>query len=284
MNYKNLQKFIKKNRDFFEIKVIGKSVLNKNIYAINKVFDPKNEWALLTGGIHAREHLSCDFLCHYIEKLKSIPFLEYNISFVPLINPDGADFAVNGIDKYDDKIKERLITINGREDFTMYKANANGVDLNNNWDADFSKNFSRKKSPSSQGFYGYYPMSEPEVRALEEWTYILSPFITLSFHLKGEEIYYDFFQKRKRKKRDGEIAKLFAGSTGYKIRSTQNISSGGYKDWCVSNLKIPSLTIELGEDRFSHPYPKEELDNICAKHKCLFENLAKSYEIVKKYR
>lgn len=280
MDYEKFEKFIETCN--FDVQVIGKSVLGKNIYALNKEFDKKYDWVLLTAGMHAREHLTCDFLCQKLASLNTTQ--NYNISALPLVNPDGADIAINGAINMQEVIAEKLININGSEDFSMYKANANGVDLNNNWDARWEKQYTNKKGPSSQGFYGDYAMSEPETIALAKWTEKVHPFMTISFHLKGEEIYFDFFQRGLSFKRDKQIAEIFANDTGYKIKATRFKSSGGYKDWCVQKLKIPALTIELGSDMFPHPYPKEQLNNICTKQENLFENIEKCLKIYQKFK
>ncbi len=280
----SLEKFINSHTDFFDVKIIGKSVLGQNIYALNKEFDGNFNWVLVTAGMHAREHLSCDFVVFAMERLIKLKKLNYNISFVPLVNPDGVDFAINGVNKLPIKLQRILIEINGgSDDFSLFKANANGVDLNNNWDADWQNKHTKNFSPASQGFYGHSPMSEPEVQALADWVKKIKPVLTLSYHLKGEEIYFDFFQNESDYKRDLLVAQVFAESTGYKIKPTEKISSGGFKDWCVKELKIPALTIELGEDRFSHPYPISELPQICDKNKELFSCIEKSLNIIKSY-
>lgn len=284
MDYKTFKTFLEKNKKNIEISSIGKSVLDKDIFVLKKEFNIDFRWALITGGIHAREHLSTDLICLLIEKLiKENPSLNFNLAFVPMINPDGVDFCTNGIKSLDKKSQQNLIKINQSDDFSLYKANANGVDLNNNWDANFEIKHTTKNSPSSQGFYGYASMSEPEVVALANFTNRLNPFITINYHLKGEEIYFDFFQDKKSYCRDLEIAKVFSKSTGYKIISTQDKSSGGFKDWCVQKLKIPALTIELGNDKFFHPFPQSELSSIYEKNKNLYYCLEQSLKIFEKY-
>ena len=54
--------------------------------------------------------------------------------------------------------------------------------------------------------------------------------------------------------------------TGYAIKSTPD-SAGGYKDWCIQKLKIPALTIEVGDDSLSHPIKLENLDRIYQENK-----------------
>lgn len=281
MKGRELECFLSKMTGNFRIEVFGKSVLGENLYAANKIEGKDLPWVLVVGAMHAREHLSADFVCHLMKKC-SRRVLPYNICFVPLSNPDGARLCLEGAEHLDNKTRERLVALNGSEDFSFFKANANGVDLNNNWDANWEKKFTAQIAPSSQGFYGYESMSEPEVNELAALTKKISPQLVISYHLKGEEIYFDFFQDEKRFERDKKIAEIFASTSGYVVKRTQDKSSGGYKDWCVQKLGIPALTIELGRDKLSHPFPKSELRQICRKNGAFFENVERALQVCKK--
>ena len=83
--------------------------------------------------------------------------------------------------------------------------------------------------------------------ALRDFTLKIRPFVTLSFHTKGEEIYWEYGGK-------GDIrgAKIISDVTGYEIKRIFG-SAGGYKDWCIQKLKIPAYTIECGSDNLAHP-------------------------------
>ena len=104
-------------------------------------------------------------------------------------------------------------------------------------------------------------------------------FFTISYHSKGEEIYFNFFQESWRLVRDETIAKQFEKSTGYKIKNVEKTSSGGLKDYCVQKLKIPSITIEVGSDDLSHPINEEFLDLIYTKHKNVANDLKFAYNV-----
>ena len=284
MDYIGLIKFLKKISKEYVVRAIGKTYLNNNIYAVYYHVSKTKPWAIITAGIHAREHISTDIVCKEIKYFKYFAKnVGYNVAFIPLINPDGANLCKNGLKNVPKTLKKSLLNINNSTDFSLYKANIRGVDLNNNFDANWCDKHTKTSVPSSQGYYGPMALSEKESRALASFTKQLKPFITISYHMKGEEIYYDFFQTGKNKIRDKMIAEVFADSTGYKIKSTQNFSSGGYKDWCVQKLKIPALTIELGEDKFSHPYPKNQIHNIWAKNKNIFLCLEKALKIYNKF-
>ena len=60
---------------------------------------------------------------------------------------------------------------------------------------------------------------------------------------------------------DERYAMGIARYTGYKIVDAKG-SAGGYKDWCVQKLKIPAFTIEVGNDRYAHPFPYTLYPNI----------------------
>ena len=88
-------------------------------------------------------------------------------------------------------MQEKLIIMNnGSSDFSMWKANANGVDLNNNFDANWGTNM-HSLVPASHGFVGCNPMSERETKAIAKYKEKHKPFITISYHSKGEEIYFN---------------------------------------------------------------------------------------------
>ena len=97
MDNVELEFYIKKLKKFYEIKVIGESVLGRNIYAFNKQYNENFKWALVSGGIHAREHISTDLIVLFMKKLTHLEEQKFNISFVPLLNPDGADLVINGL-------------------------------------------------------------------------------------------------------------------------------------------------------------------------------------------
>ena len=104
-------------------------------------------------------------------------------------------------------------------------------------------------------------------------------FLTVSYHTKGEEIYYNFFQKKGHKKRDKLIAEQFARSTGYLIKNVEKVSSGGYKDWCVQKLGIPALTIEVGSDDLTHPIKAIHLQEIFERNKMVAKDTQFAYNV-----
>ncbi len=280
MDYLSLKNFLKQLDKNYNVKVLGKTKFNRNIYAVEKINGENLSTAVLVASIHAREWITTELLTEFIEQNIFKTITHFNISLLLMVNPDGVELAVNGLKNFKNRHKKKLVKINGFNDFSLWKANAKGVDLNNNFDADF-KLHNRDKKPASQGYAGKKKESEKETKIIVNYLKEINPFIVLSYHTKGEEIYFQYYQKTKELLRDFLIAKRFALTTGYKIKNVEKVSSGGLKDYIVSKLKIPSLTIECGNDNLKHPIT--ELGDIFLRNKNIANDLEFAYNVFREF-
>ncbi len=250
--------------------IVGNSALGQKIPYVF-VGNKGGENMIVQGAIHGREHLTALLvvcLAKHLVKNRNL-HLEGGIYFVPMTNPDGVRLCQEGVGWIADKqTKSNLIAINGGTDFCMWKANGQGVDVNVNFDANWGKGEQNVFVKAPQNYVGEHPFSTPEARALANFTQKLKPCVTLSYHLKGEEIYWEFGQKAHRRFRDEKFAKAMGSYTGYAVKTPQN-SAGGYKDWCIQKLRIPSFTLEVGKDKFAHPFPYHQLKTIFEQNKDL---------------
>lgn len=273
----SLEQFSKKYR----VRSLGKTNFNRDIFAVEKVSGSYLSTAILVAAVHAREDITTDLVIKMLEENLFDSIAEFNVSVIPMLNPDGVELSKHGIMSAKKTARKNLIKANGDlTDFSLWKANGRGVDINNNFDAKFNEHTS-SNLPASQGFAGKFPESEVETKSLVNYTKSVNPFITISYHSKGEEIYFNFFQDGKRLARDEMIAKRFSQSTNYAIKNPEASSSGGFKDYCVSKLKIPALTIEVGSDELSHPIQRDHLDEIYGKHKLVANDLKFAYNVFK---
>jgi hypothetical protein len=201
--------------------VIGYSFLGREIFAmhVGKVYGRQ---FISTYAIHGREWICARLALEHIRR-----GTKFGGWVVPLVNPDGA-FISESKDK-------------------MWKANARGVDLNCNFDADWGTGRLNTRLRGSENCTGDYPLSECESSALANFTLKIKPCVSFSFHTKGGEIYWEY---------DGEGdergASILAEATGYKCKKIYG-SAGGYKDWCIQKLHIPAYTVECGQDTLTHP-------------------------------
>lgn len=277
MNYNQMLLAVKELPKEYKVKTIGKTKFKRKIIAVERILNKSFDTAIFLSSIHARENITTDLVLEMIKRGCFDGLTNINLSFILMANPDGVELECFGLEEFSKIHHKVLCKMNGgSSDFSMWKANARGVDINNNFDARFGTNVGSRR-PSSQGFIGRKCESEKETKAIVCYTKKIMPFITISYHSKGEEIYYNFFQSGARLERDKIIAEKFAEITGYKIKNVEKVSSGGYKDWCVEKLKIPALTIEVGSDNLSHPIGRENLEEIFEKNKNVAKALSFAY-------
>lgn len=221
---------------------------------------------IVQGGIHAREHITSLLVVCQAKHLLKHPelLLDGGIYFIPMTNPDGVRLAQEGAGFIRNKeLKKNLLQINGGPDFSLWKANINGVDLNTNFDARWGQGKRNVFFRAGANYVGKTPNSEKETKNLIRFTKAVKPLATISYHCKGEIIYWRFFQKDKDTIwRHYRLARSISEQTGYALVSNDGASTGGYKDWCIEHFNIPSFTIEVGSDKFSHPFPYSEFEKI----------------------
>ena len=251
-------------------KIIGKSLFQRDIFAVK--IGEGAPVGVAQYAIHGREYITAE-----------LAFAQYqygvykgSVWLIPLVNPDGALLSQMGISSVKSgRDKRRLLELNKGEDFSLWKANGRGVDLNVNFPACYGTGAKNVKTAGAENYIGGFPCSEPESRALKNFTEKLCPDYTVSYHTKGEEIYWYFYQSAHTCHRDRALGKVLARSTGYPLASAGN-SAGGYKDWCIQRFSIPSFTVEVGKEEFAHPLQGEEaLRDIIEKNGSALYDLSK---------
>lgn len=212
--------------------VIGYSFLGRELFAFHVGSDYGKQF-ISTYAIHGREWITAKLALRHLKDRYSVGGW-----IVPLVNPDGAEISQNGN--------------------PMWKANARGVDLNCNFPAEWGSGKANTRTRGAENCIGDYPLSESESAALARFTRRVRPYVTLSFHTKGGEIYWEFDGKG-----DPKGAQTLAEATGYAPKIIHG-SAGGYKDWCIQSLDIPAYTVECGDDRLTHPIGKLKAIGECA--------------------
>ena len=205
--------------------VIGYTFYGREIYAFH-VGESTGRQFIAVYAVHGREWITARLAIKHIKK----GVKRGGGWIIPLLNPDGALIS---------ETKNAL-----------WKANGRGVDINCNFDADWGQGRLNTKLRGAENCVGDTPFSEKESAALRDFTLKIRPYVTLSFHTKGEEIYYEFCGRG-----DRRGAEILAACTGYKVKKIFG-SCGGYKDWCIQKLHIPAYTLECGPDSLHHPIKK----------------------------
>ncbi|SDF63898.1 g-D-glutamyl-meso-diaminopimelate peptidase [Fontibacillus panacisegetis] len=244
---------------------IGESVLGKPIHAW--VIGNGKELLHINAAVHANEWITAPLLLRFIEDLATeyglIQKIEDKIALwvVPMVNPDGIDLVQNGIPNgCTDLEREQLLAWNdGNPDFSRWKANIRGVDLNDQFPAFWEEERGRRgrKGPAWQDYSGPHPLSEPEAIALADLTRKCNFSRVMSLHTQGREIYWNYRDMEPQQAE--EIANQLANTGGYRAVRLSG-SDAGYKDWFIQEFRRPGFTVEAGEG--INPLPAEQFDKI----------------------
>lgn len=240
---------------FIKIESIGQSVLGKPLYEL--LLGRGNRTIHFNGSFHANEWITTPVLMQIINTyllaltnnqpirgVTPMPLYERNVlSVVPMVNPDGVDLVLHGPPP---EMREEVIAINkGNLDFSQWKANIRGVDLNNQYPANWEIEKERKepKSPAPRDYPGDAPLTEPEAVAMARLAQERQFARVLAFHTQGREFYWGY--EGLEPQESSELAQEFARVSGY--QSVQYIDShAGYKDWFIYIYRRPGFTFELG--------------------------------------
>ena len=245
---------------------IGRSVMGKPIYCIKTGCGERK--ILLVGAHHGLEYLTSalimrflrEYLQAFSEEIRLFDtdltelYQKITLFCVPMLNPDGVDLAIHGID-----IKNRFhLSLLRQTGLCLFKrrwqANARGVDINHNYDAAWQP---VKKHPCASKYAGVYPESEPETKAMTSLVRQENFDALIAFHSQGGEIYYDF--NKKEQHRAKSIAEKMAILSGYTAKSpTGSAAFGGLKDWFISDTGGLGFTVEIG--RGKNPLPLSLLE------------------------
>ena len=245
----------------------GLSTLGQEIHGFH-IGNYSGKQILIEGGIHAREYPASPVVVGLVEYLAT-QSLDGGIYVIPLMNPDGARLVLDGTDWIPcEKQREYVLNINNdSSDFSLWKANIWAVDLNVNFDALWGGGSQNVFCPAPENFVGYYPESEREVRELTGLAFRIMPDLTLSYHTKGEVIYYGFETLTPEQiERDRIIAEAISEVNGYIPIKTEN-STGGFSDWVSEYLEVPAFTVEIGPVSAPTPVPLEFVPDAIERNK-----------------
>lgn len=122
--------------------------------------------------------------------------------------------------------RSQVLEVNeGSRDFSNWKANINGVDLNNQFPAKWEVEAARKiKRPAPRDYPGTAPLTEPESTAMATLTRNSDFDRVLAFHTQGEVIYWGFLNLEPPNAE--ALAEEFARVSGYQAIQTVDSFAG----------------------------------------------------------
>ncbi len=255
-----------------EKRIIGRSREGRDLYALF-IGSRGGAVGIATYAIHAREWITACLAMQHVRR----GMVRGGVWVVPLVNPDGALLVQEGVESVRPSLRGGLLYLSGGADFSLWKANARAVDLNVNFDAGWGTGQCNLHTPAPANYIGPAPFSEPETQALRDFTLEVAPAFTVSYHTKGEVIYWRFRQGALRARRARRYAALVSRAPGHPPAEAAG-PAGGYKDWCVEKLHIPAFTVEGGREGFSHPLGRSALADLVTKNLDVLAALGMAFE------
>jgi g-D-glutamyl-meso-diaminopimelate peptidase len=248
---------------FIDVNIIGKSIDNRNIYSLS--IGSGDRIILYNGAHHGNEWITSLLLMKWLENVCKVFTMKgnlrgYNIPqilqrskiiIVPMVNPDGVDLVINGLDSINSNKKKVYKWNNNTDDFNKWKANLNGVDLNRNYNAGWYTHKKIEKElnvlgPGPSLYGGERPESEPEVSSMVKLSKLHNSRLSLSYHSQGRVIYWNY--RGLEPIESYSIGLKFCEASTYKLdEPSLHQSHGGYKDWYISRFRKPGYTIEVGK-------------------------------------
>ncbi|MBT7123358.1 MAG: hypothetical protein HN948_10165 [Clostridia bacterium] len=153
-----------------------------------------------------------------------------------------------------------------KSDFAEWKANINGVDLNRQYPCFWEEKASDIREPASELFKGYSSASEPEVIALMALCENNEFAIAVSFHTKGEIIYWADSGSMGNIPSAQRVADAVAKVSGYANVSPSKepeVYGAGFENWFRQEYSRPGLLVELTPgDGTSTPHDNALFDDI----------------------
>ncbi|HEY8805549.1 MAG TPA: M14 family metallocarboxypeptidase [Clostridium sp.] len=268
---------LKARYPFIEASSVGKSELGKELYYVKLGSGPNK--VFYNGSHHAIEWITTVLLMKFIENFAKAYALGQNIEgynvndiwgkstiyVMPMVNPDGVDLVLNGLDRSNPTYNDLIKWNNGNLDFSKtWSANIRGVDLNHNYDAMWQESKDAEKSygvygPGPTRYSGTSPESESESRAVADFTRKNDFRLVIAYHSQGELIYWNYQNLASPEAR--RIAIIFSQLSGYELGETTGITSyAGYKDWFIEKYRRPGYTIEVGLGE--NPLPISQFNKI----------------------
>lgn len=254
---------------FIRVNTIGYSVLGRPLHEIRLGRGLKK--VHLNASFHGNEWITTPVLMSLLntfllaltnnQKISGIDIQPFyystELSIVPMVDPDGVDLVLNGPPP---QLRDELISINkGSLDFSGWKANIRGIDLNNQYPANWEIEKERKepKAPAPRDYPGDAPLTEPEAVAMADLASNNIFDRVLALHTQGEEFYWGY--EGLEPPESEVLANEFERVSGY--RAVRYIDShAGFKDWFIQEFRMPGFTIELGEG--VNPLPLSQFDEI----------------------
>ena len=212
--------------------------------------------ALITGAIHAREHITTKYLLKVTEDYCNAFYSatgyygnydihnllnEYTLYIIPCVNPDGLEIILSN------DSPEKYVRVS---ELAEYKANKKGVDLNRNFPIAWNYIDNGVTSPADYYFKGYESGSAKETQMLMNLCLENDFSFLISVHIKGNFIFWGDTYRTNNNAVYKAFAKDICNASGLlMLEPTKEAKDygGGFENWFRHQFNRPGVCLELSD-------------------------------------
>lgn len=279
---RDIQTLAQKYPDLIHYEVVGQTAYGRDIYAVS--LGKGKATGFINGSHHAREWITTNLNMYMIDQYalayeRNQTLGGYNLKntldnttlwFIPMVNPDGVTLQQFGASAFPESARSSLISMNnGSSDFSHWKANAQGIDPNRQYDGGWSNiSIDPVTHPWFKDYKGPSPFYINEVKAVLTLINQVNPQLTVAYHASGQVIYWEYKASGLRYSLFENYAQSIHDMTGYSlVYPGANPSGGGMTDWWTYNIGRPGFTIEVGSMQGENQVPVTQFDGIWGQNK-----------------
>lgn len=219
--------------------VLGKSEEGRDIVAYH--YGTGTKEIVFVGGIHGGYEwntvLVARQLQDYLKADSSIVPENIKVTVIPLLNPDGLNKTVGTTGSFSASSVPTGVdaTVSGR-------FNANGVDLNRNFDCDWQEKAVWQNKPVSGGTHAF---SEPEALAFKNYIETSKPTAVIVWYSSAGGVYASSCHNGVSSATNA-LTKTYAQASGYKAYESFNFYeiTGDMVNW-LAKIKVPAISVLL---------------------------------------
>ena len=212
--------------------------------------------ALITGAIHAREHITTKYLLKVTEDYCNAFYSatgyygnyniynllnEYTLYIIPCVNPDGLEIILSN------DTPEKNVRVS---ELSEYKANKKGVDLNRNFPIAWDYINNGVTSPADYYFKGYESGSAKETQVLMNLCLENEFAFMLAVHIKGNLVFWGDTYKTDNNPVYKAFAEDICNASGFLMTEPTKKAKdygGGFENWFRHKFNRPGVCIELSD-------------------------------------
>lgn len=212
--------------------------------------------ALITGAIHAREHITTKYILKVTEDYCNAYYSatgyygaydiynllnEYTLYIIPCSNPDGLEIILSN------DAPEKNVRVSK---LSEYKANKKGVDLNRNFPIAWESINNGVSAPADYYFKGYESGSASETQTLMKLCLENEFSFMISVHIKGNCIFWGDTYNTQNNGFYKAFAEDICNSSGLSMTSPTKKAKdygGGFENWFRHQFNRPGVCIELSD-------------------------------------